>query len=109
MRVLLPLLLLLAGLARAATPGPWVIDAELWAAPRSGQALVQMAPLREAVDALLRTPGSRLLIHYPGGESGQLWVQELRAWLIALGVPSTRIDLLPGGTRDDQLLLEVQS
>lgn len=109
MRALIPLLLLLAGPAHAAGNGPWALDAETWAAPRSGQALVQMPPLRDAVEALLNTPGSRLLIRYPGGESGQLWVQELRAWLIALGVPSSRIDLLPGGTRDDQLLLEVQS
>jgi hypothetical protein len=100
-------LLWVANLA-AAADGPWPIDAEFWAAPRSGQTVVAEPALRAAVATLLaREPDSRLQIRYPGGETGQLWAQELSAWLIALGIPSTRIETLPGGVRDDQLLLTV--
>jgi hypothetical protein len=106
----LTLLLLYAGtLFAQPVTGPVAIDAEAWAAPRSGPALVAMPPLGRVVRQLLDTPGSRLLIRYSGGESGQLWVQELRAWLVALGIPSARIEILPGATRDDRLLLEIES
>ena len=102
------LALLLIATALPAADGPWVIDAEFWAAPRSGEAVVAEPALRTAIDTLMfREESSRLLIRYPGGETGQLWAQELRAWLIALGIPSSRIDTQPGGPRDDQLLLTV--
>lgn len=101
-------LLLLIATPAVAADGPWVIDAEFWAAPRSGRTVVAEPALRAAVDALLqREPGSRLLIRYPGGETGQLWAQELSAWLIALGIPSTQIETQPGGVADDRLLLSV--
>jgi hypothetical protein len=102
------LALLLAAASGHAAEGPWVLDAEFWASPRSGETVRDHPVLREAVDALLRDPGSRLVIRYPGGETGQLWVQELRAWLVALAIPSDRIDILLGGSGGDQLLLSVQ-
>ena len=102
------LTLLLIATAVTAADGPWVIDAEFWAAPRSGETVVTEPVLRTAIDTLMfREESSRLLIRYPGGETGQLWAQELRAWLIALGIPSSRIETQPGGPRDDQLLLSV--
>jgi len=100
--------LLLFATALPAADGPWVIDAEFWATPRSGQAVLAEPALRTAIDTLMfREESSRLLIRYPGGETGQLWAEELRAWLIALGIPSSRIETRPGGVRDDQLLLSV--
>lgn len=102
------LVLLLIATVLHAADGPWVIDAEFWAAPRSGETVVTEPALRSAIDTLMfREETSRLMIRYPGGETGQLWAQELRAWLIALGIPSSRIDTQPGGPRDDQLLLSV--
>lgn len=101
--------LLLTATAAQAGEGPWVLDAGFWAAPRSGESLRSEPVVREAVDALMRDgQGSRLLIRYPGGETGQLWAQELRAWLIALGVPSARLRTEPGGVPDDQLRLAVE-
>lgn len=103
------ILALLWAAPAAAEMRHFTIDAELWSAPRSGAALVQMEPLREAVTELMRRPGSRIVVRYPGGEAGQLWVQELRAWLVALGVSSSRIELIPGGTGDDVVQLQVGS
>jgi len=85
----------------------FTIDAELWSAPRTGAALVRMEPLREAVTELMRRPGGHIVVRYPGGEAGQLWAQELRAWLVALGVASSRIELLPGGVADDAVELQI--
>lgn len=107
-RLILLITLLWAPVMHAG-PATFIIDADRWATPRSGEALVQMEPLREAVVELMRRPGSRLLVRYPGGEAGQLWVQELRAWLVALGVPSSRIELVPGGVSDDIVQLQVES
>ena len=109
MRQLSLLLALLWASAVYAEASTFLIDADRWATPRSGQALVEMEPLRNAVNELMRRPGSRMVIRYPGGEAGQLWVQELRAWLVALGVSSSRIELVPGGVEDNIVQIQVDS
>ncbi len=88
-------LLLLTPLAHA-----WQgsLSAAEWARPRSGAALVRMPVLQQAVTALRAQPESHLQLRYPGGDTGSMWAQELKAWLVALGVVSERIELLPGGT-----------
>ena len=108
MKRLFPLFLLLFSTAHAAD-GPWIVDAEFWATPRSGETVVAEPAVRAAVDTLLfREESSRLVIRHPGGETGQLWAQELRGWLVALGIPSARIQTEPGGVDDDQLQLTVE-
>lgn len=97
------LLGLCSGLALAED---FTLTQDEWARPRQGDTLVQMAPLRAAVQALNAAPGKRLLVHYPGGEEGGLWAHELRAWLIALGVSAQEIELVPGGA--DALALRLQ-
>jgi hypothetical protein len=71
----------------------YTVDAETWSRPRSAETLLQLPPLREAVAALQGHAGRRLSIHHPEGEQGELWASELRDWLVALGIPSARIDL----------------
>ncbi|WJW74873.1 hypothetical protein QVG61_10230 [Thiohalobacter sp. IOR34] len=90
-----------------ADPLSFSLSAEVWARPRQGEALVRIEPLRQAVAALDAEPGRRLLLHHPGGEEGGLWAHQLRGWLVALGVPSARIELLPGGVEAAALRLEV--
>ena len=98
--------LLLGLLSIAAQAEEFILTQDEWARPRQGDTLVQMAPLRAAVQALNAAPGKRLLVHYPGGEEGGLWAHELRAWLIALGVSAQEIELVPGGA--DTLALRLQ-
>lgn len=50
---------------------------------------------------------SLLKIKYPGGDEGTLWVNELRSWLIALGLSSERIELIPGSAISTTIELEV--
>jgi len=106
MRIALIIALFLAsGLAVAAD---WIVSAELWSRPRSGQQLMSMEPVYQAVADWRSAPGSHMIINYPGGESGSLWAEELRDWLVALGLPSEEIDLQAGGTRIDQVLLHIE-
>jgi len=99
-----------------------VITADQWARPRSGESLVQMPALKRAVrDYLGQNAGrddeqggsrntrrdQRILIRHPRGEEGVLWAEELRSWLIALGIPSTDIAMSPQSTRVDAIELAV--
>lgn len=106
-RLILPSVLAGALLMPTAVRGAW-LDAATWSRPRDGDALRHVPALVEVLEAFGRAPGGRIVIRYPGGEEGVLWVRELRSWLVALGVPSDRIDLLPGSARDDALELTVR-
>ncbi len=57
--------------------------------------------------ALDERPDARIVIHYVGGDEGSLWAHELQAWLVALGLSSDRIDLLPGNAESDSIQLSV--
>lgn len=82
----------------------WVTAAE-WSQPRTGQALLAHPALRAAMQAV--GEDGRLVLNYPGGEEGTLWAGELQAWLVALGLPAERIELMPGGRRSDAIELRV--
>lgn len=77
----------------AAMAESWEVPAELWEKPRSGSAVLAQAPLKACVEAYLSEPASRILIHHAGAEEPQLQAEELRAWLIALAVEASRIEL----------------
>ena len=105
--------LLMAGVAQ--TPPAWaqdpagqvrVISTELFLQPRSGERLVQLPVLREAALDWIEGRSRRLTIRYPGGEEGTFWARELRDWLVALGVASSNIELLPGASEADALVIE---
>lgn len=85
----------------------WQLSAVEWAQPRHGEWLVRQPALSAAVNALQQQPDSHLLIRYPGGDEGVLWADELQAWLVALGVASSRIERLPGSGSADHIELEV--
>lgn len=93
-KLLLLLVLSAAAVARAESLS---MSAAEWAQPRNGDALIRHPVLAASVEQLIERPDSRLLLRYPGGDEGKLWVHELKAWLVALGVESTRIELRPGG------------
>lgn len=84
-----------------------VITSVEWARPRSGQSLARLPALADAVRRLLDTRAGQLTVRYPGGEEGLIWGEELRDWLVALGIDSSQIDLVPGTARPDTLELEL--
>lgn len=86
----------------------WTISAEEWARPRSGYSLSQMAPLRATINSMNENEDSLLILRYPGGEEGALWVSELKDWLVSLGVPSSRIKSRAGQSNDETITLMLQ-
>lgn len=107
MRPVITLLFLILPFAAVSAAPMYVMSAEQWMRPRQGADLLADERLRERVLGLDEQPGSRLQIHYPGGEAGGLWAHELRSWLIALGVPGARIELAPGGVQAAALGVEL--
>ncbi|HDP90118.1 MAG TPA: hypothetical protein ENN42_09240 [Thioalkalivibrio sp.] len=72
------------------------LSAEEWARPRQGDLLVAYPGLNQAIREWGRSGADRIRIRHPAGEAGELWAGELRDWLIALGIASTRIETVPG-------------
>lgn len=104
----LPVLLIFLFAATMAQASDWYVTASEWARPRNGGMLIEMAELKQAVRLLTESSDNRLQVRYPGGDEGSLWASELKAWLIALGVESARIEILPGSDRSDAIQLLVK-
>ena len=83
------------------------LSADVWASPRSGLSVRNMVGVAEAVKRLNSTDSAQLQVHFPQGENGSLWADELRAWLVSLGLESSRIQLYPDASSDHGLTLRV--
>jgi len=114
----LPLLIMSISMAVCSAESVQVITAEDWARPRSGESLVRMPALKRTVRDYLNQKGNRkgsqndqrgqrIFIRHPRGEEGVLWAEELRGWLVALGIPSADIALDPESSRIDAIELAV--
>ncbi len=101
------LLLACSSLVPVSAQEPWQLTRAQWSGPRDGERLLTMPVLRQVMATLAQHPDARLLIRYPGGEDGIIWVAELRAWLVALGLPSARIETRPGSPSPDVIELEI--
>jgi hypothetical protein len=110
--IILAIALALIPAARADNPsdtGSFTLSAEQWALPRSGSALIRLAPIRDAMAAWLPTPDAHIVIQDSGSDAANLWAGELQDWLVALGVPADHIDKrVSADQADDALTLLVQ-
>lgn len=105
----LALLMGLLAMSGVQAADSWQLKAADWSRPRSGEAVLSMQPVADAVRAWQGTSeGSRLLLVHPGGEEGGLWAAELRDWLVALGLPPEALVLVPGGQPADRLELRLE-
>ena len=93
--------------AVAAAAQTFVVPPELWDRPRSGGTILAQPAIRQAVNACLAQPGSRLVVHHAAGQDGLLAAEELRSWLIALAVDAGRISLRGGLKPPEPIRLEV--
>lgn len=109
MKPIAALLLLVATLGSAADAraGSYVITAEMWMQPRSGQVMLQMPPVRAAVHDWMRHPGSHIVILHSGDDMGSLWSSEVRDWLVSLGIPSADIEKQVSGQDENSVTLTV--
>ena len=77
------------------------LQAEQWELTRSGETVLSLPVLNQLVNEWLRDKSRIIEIRYPGGEEGELWVQELTDWMVSLGIPSKKIVNVPGSGADD--------
>ena len=95
MKALLLLLFLFSPVALAYTqadPHSYTLSADQWSAPRSGAALIKLAPIHDAMADWLGDTSAHLIILHAGSDTGNLWAGELSDWLVALGVPADHIE-----------------
>ena len=86
-----------------------LLHANEWSVPKKTATLLAMPAIHKSMEKLQKNVNSSLKIKYPGGDEGTLWVNELRSWLIALGLSSNRIELVPGSAISTTIELEVLS
>ena len=80
-----------------------------WAVPKQSSTVLAMPAILNSMKKIQNNPNSILKIKYPGGDEGTLWANELRSWLVTLGLSSKRIDLVPGSSIPTAIELEVLS
>ena len=98
--------MLFATLAAAAQT--FVVPPELWDRPRSGRAVLEQPAIRQAVNACLAQPGSRLIVRHATAQESRLAAEELRSWLGALAVEPGRISLRNDLKTSEPLRLEIE-
>ena len=92
-----------------ASPDRITLTREQWTGPRSGAYVAQLDRLNPLIRRFNAQAGSGIVIRYARGEAGGLWATELRAWLVALGIPSGHIELVSVTQAEDALTIEIQT
>jgi hypothetical protein len=82
---------------------------EQWAASRQARALVKLPGFGGLMTALERQPQGALVVRYGNGEDAVLWAEELKSWLVALGVPAVRVVLERDAGQSGQITVEARS
>ncbi len=77
-----------------------------WPAPQRAEALATHRPLGDFLRTLDRGAADKLRIRHAGGEPDGRFAEQLRAALVALGVPAARIRLEPAAADAGRLILE---
>jgi len=51
---------------------------------------------------------AKFIVRYPVGDEANVWAEEVRAWLVSLGVPSRDIRLAVSAGKKDDIQLELE-
>ena len=86
-----------------------LLHAKEWSVPKNTAAILSMPAINESMKKLQKSSTSILKLKYPGGDEGTLWVNELRSWLVTLGLSSKRIELVQGSAISTTIELDVLS
>lgn len=104
---LLLALLLSAPLAAAAEA--YSVPAQFWLDARSGARVLAEPAVSQAVQRFLDRPGAKLVLRHARGDESTANAEELRGWLIALGVDAGRVELAESGGVDRTVTIEILS
>lgn len=86
---------------------PLSLPAHDWVRPPQAEAVARNRPLAEMVRRVDRQSGGVLLVRHAGGETDSRRAEVLRDTLVALGLPSARIRLVPAAAPRDELIIEI--
>lgn len=95
--------------AAAATGPECAVSAEEWSRPRSAAMVVALPGVRACVARWQQDPRQRLVLVHAASEEGALWANELRDWLIALGVPGAQLTLRAVGADAERVRLRIEA
>ena len=90
-----------------AAPVEAELQAEQWELSRNGERLLGIGGIAKVVEEWSTDDRQQIELQYPGGEEGELWVYQLRDWLVALGIPSGNLVAVPGSGQGDVIRLRV--
>jgi hypothetical protein len=99
---------MLSAAAHAAASEQVLAGAE-WQSPATIEEAAARPALHRTVAAYLAESGGWVRIAHAGGARGSAWAHEVRAWLIALGVPGAHIQIDPGMAEAEHLRLAVHA
>ena len=79
-----------------------------WSRPRSASGVKNYPATQQLIKAWLKAPKQQYIeLRYPGGEAGSLWAQEIKDWLVAMGIPSDKLQIYPGHPQQGEVALVI--
>lgn len=85
------------------------LTAEQWAGVRGVEGVVGLPGLADLLAAFERQPDGALVVYHASHDRAAARAETLRAWLVALGVPSARIALERAPAAAESLVIEVRA
>ncbi len=83
------------------------LSAEQWDMQKHGETVLKIDTLADIIKQWHQASDKIIEIRYPGDEEGVIWVEELRSWLVSLGIPSEAMQLMPGSEAKDIINLSL--
>lgn len=83
------------------------ITAEQWELAREGARVAAIPQLGSVVRSWSSASDKLIEIQYPGGEEGEIWVNEIKSWLVSLGVASRYLMTVPGSGQADVIRFQL--
>ena len=108
-RILVLLCFMFSSVTSCLAAGNYILGNEQWSLPKNVASILQMPAIKSTLSDFEKSPASTLLILYPGGDEGTLWANELKAWLVSLGISSGQIELRPGSSDINTIEMRVDS
>ncbi len=72
----------------------FTLPSEFWQSPRSGQVVRAESQLQQAFAAYAKSDRTRIRLHHQKRDESIAQAEELRGWLIALGLEAERIEMI---------------
>lgn len=89
------------------TSDQWRMTEEQWDLIKQGEQLLLMPVMQQVTEAWSVQQEYGIELRYPGGEEGELWVEELMNSLISLAIPSQYLFAVPSSGEADVIIIKI--